>query len=134
MNFVQNFLIEYFIELNFVPKFLIEFFIELNQMYFELILWYFTLKYPKNTTTCLIMPLNTLQYVIFMIHHNSTNISTSPFIELNNFLNWIFVKNIELDNFLNWIIVKYYWIEYWIESFFGEIQILNWINLGIVHP
>ena len=54
--------------------------------------------------------------------------------ELNNFLNWIFVKNIELDNFLNWIFVKYYWIEYWIESFFGKIQILNWINLGIAHP
>ena len=83
-----------------------------------------------------------------MIYHDSTNISTSPFIELNNFLNWIFlkffelnnflnwifVKNIELDNLLNWIFVKYYWIEYWIESFFGKIQILNWINLGIAHP
>ena len=29
-----------------------------------------------------------------MIYHDSTNISTSPFIELNNFLNWIFLKGL----------------------------------------
>ena len=27
-----------------------------NQLYFESILWYYTLKYPKNTPKCLIMP------------------------------------------------------------------------------
>ena len=27
-----------------------------NQLYFESILWYYTLKYPKNTPQCLIMP------------------------------------------------------------------------------
>ena len=39
--------------------------------------------------------------------------------ELNNFLNWILGKAI-LNRILN-------------ESFFGKIQILNWIRLGIVH-
>ena len=27
--------------------------------------------------------------------------------------------------------MKRIWIEYWIESILGKIQILNWINLGI---
>ena len=53
-----------------------------------------------------------------------------------NFLNWIifWIDFFEMNNFLNWIFVKNYCIEYWIESFFGKIQILNWINLGIAHP
>ena len=37
----------------------------------------------------------------------------------------------ELNNLLNWIFMKWFWIEYWIESILSEIQTLNWINLGI---
>ena len=56
------------------------------------------------------MPYNALKYVIFMIYHDSTNISTSPFIELNNFFNWIFF------NFFNWII-------FWIEFLWNNIEL-----------
>ena len=65
------------------------------------------------------MPYNALKYVIFMIYHDSTNISTSPFIELNNFLNWIIFwieflwNSIELNIELNHFLAKF---KYWIES------------------
>ena len=49
----------------------------------------------------------------------STSINHSLTIELNNILNWILGKAI-LNRILN-------------ESFFGKIQILNWIRLGIVN-
>ena len=52
-------------------------------------------------------------------------------------MNWIIFwiefswNNFELNNLFNWISLKQVWIEYWIESILGEIQRLNWINLGI---
>ena len=38
---------------------------------------------------------------------------------------------LDLNNLLNWIFLKWFWIEYWIESILRKIQTLNWINLGI---
>ena len=49
----------------------------------------------------------------------SFELNQQNFFELNNILNWILGKAI-LNRILN-------------ESFFGKIQILNWIRLGIVN-
>ena len=69
-------------------------------------------------------------------------------------LNWTIFWIESLEFIFNWILVwiefcvkqsqcgstrychmgEQYWIEYWIESFFGKIQILNWIREGIAHP
>ena len=55
-------------------------------------------------------------------------------------LNWIIFWIESAEFLLNWIIfwieswVMQYWIEYWIKLFFGKIQTLNWIRLGIAHP
>ena len=41
-----------------------------NQLYFESILWYYTLKIHQNALKCPKIPQNTLKYVIFMIYHD----------------------------------------------------------------
>ena len=48
-------------------------------------------------------------------------------------MNWISTIDFELNNLLNWIFLKSFWIKYWIESILSEIQTLNWIKLGIGH-
>ena len=119
-----NILLNWILSQNFLLNFVFEY---LNQ-YRDDILQYpkntlrNTLKYPKNTLNNLKIPLgtlkypkNTLKYVIFVIYHDSTNISTSPFIELNFLLNWFFWK------FLNWIV-------FWIDFFNFLNWILNWIK------
>ena len=58
----------------------------------------------------------------------STSINDSPTIALNYLLNWITRVYLELNDSLNRILGKQYWIVYWIESFFGKIQTLNWIR------
>ena len=63
----------------------------------------------------------------------STSINHSLTIELNNILNWITRVYFELNNILNWILGKAILNRILNESFFGKIQILNWIRLGIVH-
>ena len=63
----------------------------------------------------------------------STSINHSLTIELNNLLNWITRVYFELNNILNWILGKAILNRILNESFFGKIQILNWIRLGIVN-
>ena len=63
----------------------------------------------------------------------STSINQSLTIELNNILNWITRVYFELNNILNWILGKAILNRILNESFFGKIQILNWIRLGIVN-
>jgi len=63
----------------------------------------------------------------------STSINHSLTIELNNILNWITRVYFELNNILNWILGKAILNRILNESFFGKIQILNCIRLGIVH-
>ena len=63
----------------------------------------------------------------------STSINHSLTIELNNILNWITRVYFELNNILNWILGKAILNRILNESFFGKIQILNWIRLGIVN-
>ena len=63
----------------------------------------------------------------------STSINHSLTIELNNILNWITRVYFELNNILNWILGKAILNQILNESFFGKIQILNWIRLGIVN-
>ena len=72
-----------------------------------------------------------LFWAIFGHFSDSTSINDSLTIELNYLLNWITTIIFELNNCLNWILGNQYWIEYWIESNFDEIQTLNWIVLGI---
>ena len=48
-------------------------------------------------------------------------------------LNWITRVYFELNNILNWILGKAILNRILNESFFGKIQILNWIRLGIVN-
>ena len=64
----------------------------------------------------------------------STSINHSLTIELNNILNWITRVYFELNNILNWILGKAILNRILNESFFGKIQTLNWIKLGIGHP
>ena len=64
----------------------------------------------------------------------STSINHSLTIELNNILNWITRVYFELNNILNWILGKAILNRILNESFFGKIQTLNWIRLGIAHP
>ena len=65
-----------------------------------------------------------------MIYHDSTNISTSPFIELNFLLNWIVFKIFELNNFLNWIsLIFLNWIIFWIEFLWNDIE----LNIELNH-
>ena len=59
IEFCPNFSYWIFYGIEFCPE--ISYWIESgwkteNQLYFESILWYYTLKYPKNTPKCLIMP------------------------------------------------------------------------------
>ena len=59
IEFCPNFPFWIFYGIEFCPE--ISYWIESgwkteNQLYFESILWYYTLKYPKNTPKCLIMP------------------------------------------------------------------------------
>ena len=70
-------------------------------------------------------------WAIFWHFSCSTSINDSLTIELNYLLNWITTILFELNNCLNWILGNQYWIDYWIESIFAEIQTLNWIVLGI---
>ena len=74
-----------------------------------------------------------LFWALFGHFSDSTSINDSLTIELNYLLNWITTIIFELNNCLNWILGNQYWIEYWIESNFAEIQTLNWIVLGIDH-
>ena len=62
-----------------------------------------------------------------------TSINDILTIELNYLLNWITRVYFELNNILNWILGKAILNRILNESFFGKIQILNWIRLGIVH-
>ena len=63
----------------------------------------------------------------------STSINHSLTIELNTILNWITRVYFELNNILNWILGKAILNRLLNESFFGKIQTLNWIRLGITH-
>ena len=65
----------------------------------------------------------------FMFNHGVKGVSKC--LKLNILLNWITTIDFELNNLLNWIFMKLIWIKYWIESILSEIQTLNWINLGI---
>ena len=46
--------------------------------------------------------------------------------KLNYLLNWITKTLFELNNCLNRILVNQFWMKYWIESIFAEVQTLNW--------
>ena len=72
-------------------------------------------------------------WAIFGHFPYSTSINDSLTIELNYLLNWISRIFFELNNILNWILGKAILNRILNESFFGKIQILNWIRLGIVH-
>ena len=63
----------------------------------------------------------------------STSINHSLTIDLNNILNWITRVYFELNNILNWILGKAILNRILNDSFFGKIQILKWIRLGIVN-
>ena len=63
----------------------------------------------------------------------STSTKESLTIELNYLLNWISRIFFELNNILNWILGKAILNRILNESFFGKIQKLNWIRLGIGH-
>ena len=63
----------------------------------------------------------------------STSINDPLTIELNYLLNWISRVYFELNNILNWILGKAILNRILNESFFGKIQILNWIRLAIGH-
>ena len=91
----------------------------MNESYFESIFAIFDEKSPFLSTLVTF-------WTIFGHFSYSTSIKESLTIELNCLLNWI------SRIFLNWIIFKQYWIEYWM-NFFGKIQKLNWIRLGIGH-
>ena len=62
-----------------------------------------------------------------------TSINDPLTIELNYLLNWISRIFFELNNILNWILGKAILNRILNESFFGKIQTLNWIRLGIGH-
>ena len=63
-----------------------------------------------------------------------TSINDSLTIELNYLLDWISRIFFEFDNVLNWILAKAILNRILSESFFGNIQTLNWIRLGIAQP
>ena len=62
-----------------------------------------------------------------------TSINDPLTIELNYLLNWIGRIFFELNNILNWILGKAILNQILNESFFGKIQKMNWIRLGIGH-
>ena len=75
--------------------------------------------------------LNLIQAKMMKMNTGLTSINDSLAFELNHQLNWITTNLFELNKCLNWILVSHYWIRYWIESTFAEIQTLNWFTLGI---
>ena len=110
IEFCRNIYIESFVELNLDEA-------NENESYIESIFWIFKWKAP---------------FLVYFGHFSdSTSINDSLTIELNYLLNWITTIIFELNNCLNWILGNQYWIKYWIESNFDEIQTLNWIVLGI---
>ena len=98
----------------------------MNKSYFESIFAIFDEKPPFLSILDTFWP-------IFGHFSYSTSINHSLTIELNNILNWITRVYFELNNILNWILGKAILNRILNESFFGKIQILNWIRLGIVH-
>ena len=70
---------------------------------------------------------------IFGHFSHPTSINDSLANELNYILNWISRIFFELNNILNWILGKALLNGILNESFFGKIQQLNWIRLGIGH-
>ena len=74
-----------------------------------------------------------LIWTLFGHFSYTTSINDPLTIELNNLLIWISRILFELNNILNWILGKAILNRILNESFFGKIQILNWIRLGIVH-
>ena len=78
-------------------------------------------------------PLFCLFWTLFGHFAYSTSINDSLTIELNYLLNWISRIFFELNNILNWILGKAILNRILNESFFGKIQKLNWIRLGIGH-
>ena len=107
------------IELNFIVKWM-------NNSIFESIFAVFDDKPPFLSILDTFWP-------IFGHFSYSTSINHSLTIELNNILNWITRVYFELNNILNWILGKAILNGILTESFFGKIQILNWIRLGIVN-
>ena len=133
LNFPGKKIIEYFFELNIPEKYDIEQSFELNfivkwmnNSIFESIFAVFDDKPPFLSILDTFWP-------IFGHFSYSTSINHSLTIELNNILNWITRVYFELNNILNWILGKAILNRILNESFFGKIQILNWIRLGIVH-
>ena len=111
--------IELSLELNFTVKWM-------NESYFESIFAIFDEKSPFLSI------LDTF-WTIFGHFSYSTSIKESLTIELNYLLNWISRIFFELNNILNWILGKAILNRILNESFFGKIQTLNWIRLGIRH-
>ena len=81
----------------------------------------------------LYLPFSCLFWTPFGHFSYSTSINDSKTIELNYILNWISRIFFELNNLLNWILGKAILKRILNESFFGKIQTLNWIRLGIGH-
>ena len=93
---------------------------------------------PKSSSPPITTPQGYLSifdtfWPIFGHFSYSTSINHSLTIELNNILNWITRVYFELNNILNWILGKAILNRKLNESFFGKIQILNWIRFGIVN-
>ena len=98
----------------------------MNESYFELIFAIFDEK------PLFLSILDTFWAIFGQISY-STSGNDCLSIELNYLLNWISRIFLELNNILNWILGKAILNRILNESFFGKIQKLNWIRLGIGH-
>ena len=120
MNIPEKNYIEYSFELNLTLKWM-------NESYFESIFAIFDEKPPFLSI------LDTF-WAIFGHFSYSTSINDPLTIELNYLLNWISRTFFRLNNILNWILGTAILNRILNESFFGKIQTLNWIRVGIAHP
>ena len=134
---------EYFVELNKAKfKFLNHFLNYGKKCYWllkNLLNWIF-LKKLNNLYNWILLRNNWMKRILnqyFLFLSNKTffsslfahflgtfQIQPISMIPLNCLLNWINRVYFELTKSLNWILGE----QYWIESFFGKIQTLNWIR------